>query len=217
MINAKRAERLGLFNRVVPADELEATVRGLAGQIAGGPADVIADAKRTLRRSLAADLDEILEMEAAAQARAFQSPPVLKEGIRRSWRSGAPRFGGGRERPRGPRGGGVGAGTMGHGIAQVAAMAGAEWSWSTVPEAWWRGAPADPRQPRRRRGAGQGRAGASGTRPWTGSGGRTWRGRGGVDLAIEAVPERLELKRDVFEALEAGAPRHAILATTRRA
>lgn len=92
MINARRAERVGLFNRVVPADELEAAVRGLAGQIAGGPPDVIADAKRTLRRSLAADLDEILEMEAQAQLHAFSSPD-FHEGVAAFLQKRAPRFG----------------------------------------------------------------------------------------------------------------------------
>lgn len=92
MINAKRADRLGLFNSVVPAAELEAAVRGLAGQIAGGPAEVIADAKRSLRRSLAADLDEILEMEAQAQIRAFQSSECA-EGVRAFLEKRAPRFG----------------------------------------------------------------------------------------------------------------------------
>ena len=92
MINAKRAERLGLFNRVVPADELEAAVRGLAGQIAGGPPEVIADAKRTLRRSLAADLNEILELEAEAQLRAFSSPD-FHEGVAAFLQKRAPRFG----------------------------------------------------------------------------------------------------------------------------
>jgi 2-(1,2-epoxy-1,2-dihydrophenyl)acetyl-CoA isomerase len=91
MINAKRAERLGIFNRVVPADDLEPAVRGLAGQIAGGPSDVIADAKRTLRRSLAADLDEILELEAEAQGRAFRSP-AFREGVRAFLEKRAPRF-----------------------------------------------------------------------------------------------------------------------------
>jgi 2-(1,2-epoxy-1,2-dihydrophenyl)acetyl-CoA isomerase len=92
MISAKRAERLGLFNAVVPAGELEPAVRGLAGQIAGGPAAVIADAKRTLRRSLAADLDEILEMEAEAQLRAFRSEESA-EGVRAFLEKRAPRFG----------------------------------------------------------------------------------------------------------------------------
>lgn len=91
MINARRAERLGLFNNVVPAAELEGAVRGLAGQIAGGPAAVIADAKQTLRRSLAADLDEILGMEADAQIRAFQSADS-NEGVRAFLEKRAPRF-----------------------------------------------------------------------------------------------------------------------------
>ncbi len=91
MINAKRAERLGLVNRVVPADELEGAVRGLAGQIAGGPPDVIADAKRVLRRSLAADLDEVLELEAEAQLQAFRAP-AFEEGIRAFIEKRAPRF-----------------------------------------------------------------------------------------------------------------------------
>ena len=92
MINARRAERLGLFNRVVPADDLEGSVRGLAGQIAGGPPEVIADARQTLRRSLAAELDEILELEAAAQLRAFQSPE-FDEGVQAFIEKRAPRFG----------------------------------------------------------------------------------------------------------------------------
>jgi 2-(1,2-epoxy-1,2-dihydrophenyl)acetyl-CoA isomerase len=92
MINAKRAERLGLFNRVVPAEDLEPAVRGLAGQIAGGPPEVIADARRTLRRSLAADLNEILELESLAQLRAFASPD-FREGINAFLQKRAPRFG----------------------------------------------------------------------------------------------------------------------------
>lgn len=92
MISAKRAERLGLFNDVVPATELEAAVRGLAGQIAGSPADVIAAAKQTLRRSLSSNLDQVLELEAAAQMRAFESADST-EGVRAFLDKRAPRFG----------------------------------------------------------------------------------------------------------------------------
>lgn len=91
MINAERCERLGLFNRVVPAAELETAVRGIAGQITNGPARVIADAKRALRRSLEAPLHEILEMEVEAQLRAFRSDD-FREGIHAFLEKRAPRF-----------------------------------------------------------------------------------------------------------------------------
>jgi len=91
MIGAERCERLGLFNRVVPAVELEDVARTLAGQIAGGPRRIIADAKRTLRRSLHSDLDSILEMEVEAQMRAFRSPD-FHEGITAFLEKRTPRF-----------------------------------------------------------------------------------------------------------------------------
>jgi len=91
MINAERAERLGLFNRVVPASELETAVRGIAGQIAGGPAQVVTDARRALRRSLRGTLDETLEFEIEAQMRAFGSDD-FQEGIRAFLAKRAPRF-----------------------------------------------------------------------------------------------------------------------------
>jgi len=92
MISAERAERLGLVNRVVPASELEPVARGLAGQIAAGPAGAITDAKRALRRSLHGTLPELLEMEAHAQLRAFRSAD-FEEGITAFMEKRTPHFG----------------------------------------------------------------------------------------------------------------------------
>jgi 2-(1,2-epoxy-1,2-dihydrophenyl)acetyl-CoA isomerase len=91
MINAERGERLGLFNRVVAAGELDSAARTLAGQIASGPAGIVHDVKRTLRRSLHATLAEVLELEIEAQLRAFTSPD-FKEGITSFLEKRAPRF-----------------------------------------------------------------------------------------------------------------------------
>jgi enoyl-CoA hydratase/carnithine racemase len=92
MIGAERAERLGLFNRVVPGGELEPSVRGLAGQIAAGPAGAIANAKRSLRRSFNSTLPEMLELEMQAQLAAFRSPD-FKEGINAFLGKRTPKFG----------------------------------------------------------------------------------------------------------------------------
>ncbi len=91
LMNAERCERLGLFNRVVPQDELEAVARSMAGQIASQPAGVIADAKRTLRASLHRSLPDVLEMEVEAQLRAFRSSD-FREGITAFIEKRAPRF-----------------------------------------------------------------------------------------------------------------------------
>jgi 2-(1,2-epoxy-1,2-dihydrophenyl)acetyl-CoA isomerase len=91
MINAERCERLGLFNRVVPVTELETAVRGIAGQITAGPAQIVADAKRALRQPFGSSLEHILEMEVEAQLRAFATDD-FREGIHAFLEKRAPRF-----------------------------------------------------------------------------------------------------------------------------
>jgi 2-(1,2-epoxy-1,2-dihydrophenyl)acetyl-CoA isomerase len=92
MINAERGEKLGIFNRVVAAAELEPTTKVLAGQIAAAPQGVVTDLKRTLRVTLQADLPEILEAETEAQLRAFRTAD-FKEGIDSFLQKRAPKFG----------------------------------------------------------------------------------------------------------------------------
>jgi enoyl-CoA hydratase len=52
LIDAAEAERIGLANRVVPADRLAAEVDALADRIARTPPEVIAPAKRMLNRAM---------------------------------------------------------------------------------------------------------------------------------------------------------------------
>ena len=52
LIDAAEAERIGLINRVVPADELVAAVDALAGKLARVPPDVMAPTKLMLNRAM---------------------------------------------------------------------------------------------------------------------------------------------------------------------
>lgn len=92
MIGAERAERLGIFNRVVPGAELERAARDLASQIAAGPPQALAAVKQSLRHSLSGTLDEALELEIAAQNEAFGSAD-FQEGVAAFLEKRAPRFG----------------------------------------------------------------------------------------------------------------------------
>jgi 2-(1,2-epoxy-1,2-dihydrophenyl)acetyl-CoA isomerase len=66
-IDAAEAERVGLVNRVVGAAELEKTVMDLAEKLAKAPTRSIGLIKRTLNKSLASDLDALLDYEAVIQ------------------------------------------------------------------------------------------------------------------------------------------------------
>ncbi len=109
----------------------------------------------------------------------------------------------------------VGAGTMGHGIAQTAAAAGCEVTLCDISEGVVSAGIGKIRASLEKRVAG-GKLGAevagetlsrirTGTDPVA--------LLEGVDLVVEAIPERIELKRDLFSRLDAAAADATILAT----
>lgn len=73
-ISAQEAERIGLYNRVVPGTQLAATTRELAERLAHGPAFALAKTKELLDREANMNLDAALECEAQAQAICMQHP-----------------------------------------------------------------------------------------------------------------------------------------------
>lgn len=73
-IEAREAERIGLYNKVVPAAELAAETDRLADRLAAGPAFGIGMTKTMLDREMSMDLDSALEAEAQAQAICMENP-----------------------------------------------------------------------------------------------------------------------------------------------
>jgi enoyl-CoA hydratase/carnithine racemase len=72
-VEAARAAAIGLATRVVPGDELAATTRSIARELADGPALAYATTKLLLTRELDLDLGGAVEMEALAQALLMKS------------------------------------------------------------------------------------------------------------------------------------------------
>ena len=79
-IDAATAERIGLVNRVVPADTLMDEANTLAERLAQAAPIALALAKRALNRALSSGLDEALEFEAQLQSIAGRSADH-KEGV----------------------------------------------------------------------------------------------------------------------------------------
>jgi enoyl-CoA hydratase/carnithine racemase len=73
-IEASEAARVGLYNRVVPRDQLETVTREFADKLANGPALGIARTKEMLNRELHISFESALEAEAVAQALCMQTP-----------------------------------------------------------------------------------------------------------------------------------------------
>jgi len=80
MVDTDEAVRIGLFQRVYPADAFEDEVRGFARELASKPPLALAAAKHSLSVSPESELEEMLETEREAQMRLFRSADV-REGI----------------------------------------------------------------------------------------------------------------------------------------
>ncbi len=72
-MSADEALRIGLFNRVVPADRVASEARQLAERLAAGPAFAIGMTKEMLNLELDLDLHASIEAEAQAQAICMQT------------------------------------------------------------------------------------------------------------------------------------------------
>jgi enoyl-CoA hydratase/carnithine racemase len=80
MIDAKEAERIGLVNKVVPADKLESTTRELAAKLAKGPSIAIGMMKTAIYRSLTQDIESALRYVVCMTSLCLQTEDA-KEGI----------------------------------------------------------------------------------------------------------------------------------------
>jgi len=66
-LSAADAHRLGIINRLVPADRLEEEVRDLGNQLAAQPRQAIAGAKRAVNHALTSTYEEAMEFESYLQ------------------------------------------------------------------------------------------------------------------------------------------------------
>lgn len=73
-ISARRAAEIGLYNRVVPREELDATVAELAQKLAKGPRFALEISKDALNREASMDLAGAIEHEAQIQAVCMEHP-----------------------------------------------------------------------------------------------------------------------------------------------
>lgn len=91
VIEAREAERIGLVDRVVPPEALEAETRSLARRIAEGPPLALALTKELFHRAWSLDLAAALELEALGQGRMIASEDH-REGLAAFFEKRPPRF-----------------------------------------------------------------------------------------------------------------------------
>src|SRR2546423_7789038 len=79
-LQAVDAHRLGVINRIVPAERLEEEARDLANQLASQPRQAVAGAKRAVLHALTSTYEEALEFESYLQE-AQAASPEFAEGV----------------------------------------------------------------------------------------------------------------------------------------
>jgi 2-(1,2-epoxy-1,2-dihydrophenyl)acetyl-CoA isomerase len=92
-IDAAEALRLGLVNKVVAPEDLQAETRALAERLRDAPAIPLAAAKQAVYMSQGAELEEMLRFETEAQMRCFASQDGA-EGVRAFLEKRPPKFSG---------------------------------------------------------------------------------------------------------------------------
>jgi enoyl-CoA hydratase/carnithine racemase len=90
-VEAAEAQRIGLYNRVVATERLEAETAELAGRLARGPAAGLAATKDALNREMHMSLEAALDHEAAVQADLMRGPD-FHEGFAAFMARRPPRF-----------------------------------------------------------------------------------------------------------------------------
>lgn len=90
-IDADTALQLGLVNRVVPDEQLQAETLKLATQLAQGPTQAVGLLKRAMNQAMKTDFDAYLEYEAQLQEIAGRSQDY-REGVSAFMEKRAPQF-----------------------------------------------------------------------------------------------------------------------------
>jgi enoyl-CoA hydratase/carnithine racemase len=81
LYDAQKCFDMGIVNRVVPSEQLDDAVAGMAARLASGPAVAFAGIKRALNIGESGNLADALDAEAVNQGHCFWSED-FKEGVR---------------------------------------------------------------------------------------------------------------------------------------
>jgi len=73
-VDAKRAAKIGLYNRVVPQQEVLPAARAMAEALARGPSEALGVTKQAIEGEAALDLEAALAYESEVQAQLMQGP-----------------------------------------------------------------------------------------------------------------------------------------------